>query len=34
MQDTQRTLSDADIDLAVTGIMTCLEQHFQAQLRT
>ncbi|MDR0673102.1 MAG: phenylalanine--tRNA ligase subunit beta [Zoogloeaceae bacterium] len=34
MQDTQRTLSDADIDLAVTGIIACLEQHFQAQLRT
>ncbi|MDR0735307.1 MAG: phenylalanine--tRNA ligase subunit beta [Zoogloeaceae bacterium] len=34
MQDTQRTLSDADIDLAVTGITAYLKQHFQAQLRT
>jgi phenylalanyl-tRNA synthetase beta chain len=34
MQDTQRTLSDADIDLVVTGITAYLEQNFQAQLRT
>ncbi|MDR2364981.1 MAG: phenylalanine--tRNA ligase subunit beta [Zoogloeaceae bacterium] len=34
IQDTQRTLSDADIDLAVSEITAYLEQHFQAQLRT
>ncbi|MDR1349193.1 MAG: phenylalanine--tRNA ligase subunit beta [Zoogloeaceae bacterium] len=34
MQDTQRTLSDADIDLAVAGITAYLERHFQARLRT
>ncbi|MDR3159511.1 MAG: phenylalanine--tRNA ligase subunit beta [Zoogloeaceae bacterium] len=34
MQDTQRTLSDADIDLVVTRITAYLEQNFQAQLRT
>jgi phenylalanyl-tRNA synthetase beta chain len=34
MQDTQRTLSDADIDLALAEITAYLEQHFQAQLRT
>ena len=33
MQDTQRTLLDADIDAAVVKITTCLEQNFQAQLR-
>ena len=33
MQDTQRTLLDADIDAAVVKITTYLEQNFQAQLR-
>ncbi|GHU46491.1 phenylalanine--tRNA ligase beta subunit [Betaproteobacteria bacterium] len=33
MQDTQRTLLDADIDAAVVNIITYLEQNFQAQLR-
>ncbi|MDR1889821.1 MAG: phenylalanine--tRNA ligase subunit beta [Zoogloeaceae bacterium] len=34
MQDTQRTLLDADIDAVVAKITAYLEQNFQAQLRT
>ena len=33
MQDTQRTLQDAEVDLAVQQLVSCLEQEFAAQLR-
>ena len=33
MQDTQRTLQDAEVDLAVQQLISCLEREFAAQLR-
>jgi phenylalanyl-tRNA synthetase beta chain len=33
MQDTQRTLQDAEVDLAMQQLISCLEQEFAAQLR-
>ena len=33
MQDTQRTLQDAEVELAVQQLVSCLEQTFAAQLR-
>ena len=33
MQDTQRTLQDAEVDAAIQQVMSCLEQNFAAQLR-
>jgi phenylalanyl-tRNA synthetase beta chain len=33
MQDTQRTLQDTEVDLAMQQLMSCLEQAFAAQLR-
>ncbi len=33
MQDTQRTLQDTEIDLAMQQLVSCLEQAFAAQLR-
>ena len=33
MQDTQRTLQDAEVELAVQQLVSCLEQAFAAQLR-
>ena len=33
MQDTQRTLQDTEVDLAVQQLVSCLEQAFAAQLR-
>jgi phenylalanyl-tRNA synthetase beta subunit len=34
MQDTARTLTDADIDATVAGLIALLEQRFDAVLRT
>ncbi|MBN8461768.1 MAG: phenylalanine--tRNA ligase subunit beta [Dechloromonas sp.] len=34
MQDTQRTLQDAEVELAVQQLVSCLEQAFAAQLRS
>ena len=34
MQDTQRTLQDAEVELAVHQLISCLEQAFAAQLRS
>ncbi|GLR11528.1 phenylalanine--tRNA ligase beta subunit [Chitinimonas prasina] len=34
LQDTQKTLSDADIDSAVSQLVAALQQHVQAQLRS
>jgi len=34
MQDTQRTLQDAEVELAVQQLLSCLEQAFAAQLRS
>jgi len=34
MQDTARTLTDADIDATVAGFIALLEQRFDAVLRT
>jgi len=34
MQDTARTLTDAEIDATVGAFVTLLEQRFHAQLRT
>ena len=33
MQDTQRTLQDTEVELAVQQLVSCLEQAFAAQLR-
>jgi len=33
MQDTQRTLQDAEVDLAIQQLVSCFEQEFAAQLR-
>ena len=33
MQDTQRTLQDTEVDLAMQQLVSCLEQAFAAQLR-
>ena len=33
MQDTQRTLQDAEVDAAMQQLITCLQQNFAAQLR-
>jgi phenylalanyl-tRNA synthetase beta chain len=33
MQDTQRTLLDSEVDLAMQQLMACLAQAFGAQLR-
>lgn len=33
MQDTQRTLQDAEVDAAIQQVVSCLEQTFAAQLR-
>ena len=33
MQDTQRTLQDAEVDLAMQKLISCLKQSFAAQLR-
>ena len=33
MQDTQRTLQDTEVDLAMQKLVSCLEQEFAAQLR-
>jgi phenylalanyl-tRNA synthetase beta chain len=34
MQDTQRTLQDSEVDVAMQQLMSCLEQEFGAQLRS
>ena len=34
MQDTQRTLQDAEVELAVQQLVSCLEQAFAAELRS
>ena len=33
MQETQRTLQDTEVELAVQQLVSCLEQAFAAQLR-